>query len=65
MKVFNTYRMVLYAGKHRVARKDFSCQEPVCFVWNAKKEVPFYRAEVWDTTLNSRIAIGNPIWNLE
>ncbi len=61
----HTYRMVLYAGKHRVARKDISCEENTYFAWNTKADVPFYRAEVWDTTLHSRIAIGNPIWNME
>ena len=28
-----------------------------------RENEPFYRAEVWDVTLNSRIAVGNPIWN--
>ncbi len=60
----HTYRMVLYAGNHRVARKDFSCKKTAYFAWNAKEDVSFYRAEVWDMTLRSRIAIGNPIWNL-
>lgn len=59
----HTYRVVLYAGKYRVARADISCQQPGYFAWNIKEDAPFYRAEVWDTTLNSRLAIGNPIWN--
>jgi hypothetical protein len=61
----HTYRMVLYAGNRRVARKDISCKETAYFAWNTKPDVPFYRAEVWDTTLNSRLAIGNPIWNIQ
>lgn len=61
----HTYRVILYAGKYRVARCDFSCEEDRYFAWNVKSNVPFYRAEVWDMTLKSRIAIGNPIWNIK
>jgi len=59
----HTYRVVLYAGKYRVDRCDFSCEQAAYFAWNTKEDVPFYRVEVWDMTLHSRLAIGNPIWN--
>ena len=59
----HTYRVVLYAGSKRVFSKEISCTEDSCFAFNTKEDVPFYRAEVWDMTLKSRIALGNPIWN--
>ena len=61
----HTYRLDLYAGAKRVFKKDITCYEDTYFAFHAKEDVPFYRAEVWDTTLNSRIALGNPIWNAE
>ena len=59
----HTYRVVLYAGNRKVAKCDFTCLQPAYFAWNVKPEMPFYRAEIWDVTLNSRLAYGNPIWN--
>ena len=59
----HTYRVDLYAGNKRVFKKEITCFEDSYFAFNAKADVPFYRAEVWDVTLNSRIALGNPIWN--
>ena len=59
----HVFRVILYAGKKRVFRQDISCCEDSYFAFNTKADVPYYRAEVWDMTLKSRIAIGNPIWN--
>lgn len=59
----HTYRVDLFAGSKRVFKQEINCYQDAYFAFNAKEEVPFYRAEVWDVTLNSRIAIGNPIWN--
>lgn len=61
----HTYRVDLFAGSKRVFKKEITCYEDAYFAFNTKADVPFYRAEVWDVTLNSRIAIGNPIWNTE
>lgn len=64
--VFNplhTYRVVLFAGNKRVFSQKITCTEDSYFAFNTKEDVPFYRAEVWDETLKSRIALGNPIWN--
>ena len=30
---------------------------------NADPNCKYYRVEVYDVTTNTRIAIGNPIWN--
>jgi hypothetical protein len=59
----HVFRVILYAGKKRVFRQDISCCEDSYFAFNTKADVSYYRAEVWDMTLKSRIAIGNPIWN--
>lgn len=59
----HTFRVILFAGKKRVLSKEISCCEDSYFALNTKEDVPFYRAEIWDMTLKSRIALGNPIWN--
>jgi hypothetical protein len=33
------------------------------FAINADTDSKFYRVVVWDDTLGTRIAVGNPIWN--
>lgn len=58
----HTYRVDLFAGSKRVFKKEITCYEDHYFAFHAK-DVPFYRAEVWDVTLHSRLALGNPIWN--
>jgi hypothetical protein len=57
------YELVILDDRGEVARKRISCTQPVCYAFTAEKEARFYRAEVFDATLNLRIAIGNPIWN--
>ena len=59
----HTYRAVLFAGKKRVFSQKITCTEDTYFAFNTKADVPFYRVEIWDETLKSRIALGNPIWN--
>jgi hypothetical protein len=59
----HTYRVILFAGKKRVFSKEIPCFADSYFAFNIKADVPFYRAEIWDMTLKSRIALGNPIWN--
>lgn len=59
----HSFRVELYAGSKRIFKKEISCLDDAYFAFNAKADVPFYRAEVWNVTLNSRIALGNPIWN--
>ena len=58
----HTYRVILFAGNKRVFSQKITCTEDYYFAFNTKEDVPFYRAEVWDETLKSRIALGNPIW---
>jgi hypothetical protein len=35
------------------------------YAMDADKDASFYRVVVWDETLNARIAVGNPIWNIK
>ena len=58
----HTYRVDLISDQGVVFSHRITCQETACFAIDAQ-DVGFYRVEVFDTTLNSRIAIGNPIWN--
>jgi hypothetical protein len=52
----------LYDNTGVVYSQEISCEQTTYFAMDAEN-VKFYRVEVWDTTDNSRIAIGNPIWN--
>ena len=65
--VFNPdhqYRVDILNENGVVISAPVSCQEPAYFALYAEP-CNFYRAEVFDTTANKRIAIGNPIWNLK
>lgn len=61
---YHTYRVDLISDSGVVFSKDVSCEETAWFAMDAEN-VKFYRVEVWDTTDNSRIGIGNPIWNIQ
>ena len=58
----HTYRVDLLSSQGLVCSRDISCTENTYLAVDTEDHA-FYRAEVFDTTLNSRIAIGNPIWN--
>ena len=47
-----------------VFSQEISCDEESYFAVEAQN-VMFYRVEVWDTSINSRLSIGNPIWNTD
>ena len=57
------YHAVLISDRGIVSSVEISCEEPACFSVDVDKDARFYRVEVFDTTQNLRIAIGNPIWN--
>ena len=59
----HSYRVDLYGDEEIVFTADLSCGDMNYFAFDAEP-CRYYRAEVFDTTLNSRIAIGNPIWNV-
>ena len=58
----HTYSVKLLSDSGTVFEQEISCTEPAYFAIDTDN-VRFYRAEVFDTTANLRIAIGNPIWN--
>ena len=57
------YRVDLLNDRGLVCSQEISCAETAYLAIDAE-DCKFYRAEVFDTTENLRIAIGNPIWNL-
>lgn len=59
----HSYRLVLLSDVGEVCAVDLDCRETAYLAVDTDPTVKFYRAEVFDTTLNLRIAIGNPIWN--
>lgn len=63
----HSYRVDVYDDQGIVFSKDLSgaeCAEPIYLAMDTK-ECAFYRAEVFDTLRNLRIAVGNPIWNAD
>ena len=58
----HTYRVDLINDKGIVFSREISCEEITYFAIDTENCM-FYRVEVFDTTDNSRIALGNPIWN--
>lgn len=58
----HAYRLDILNDQGVVYSQPISCTQEN-FVALDTKDCAFYRAEVFDETLNLRIAIGNPIWN--
>lgn len=56
------YRVDLLNDRGLVLSREISCNEDTVIAADTE-DCKFYRAEVFDTTRNLRIAIGNPIWN--
>ena len=59
----HTYRLDLIDDRGVVASEAIRCDEPSYFALDADPNAKFYRVEIFDTTRDLRIAIGNPIWN--
>lgn len=60
----HTYRVDLISDAGVVFSKEISCTDTAYFACDAEN-VRFYRVEVWDTSTNSRLCIGNPVWNTD
>jgi hypothetical protein len=60
---YDTYRVDLITDAGVVFSQEIPCTETSYFALDADPGVMFYRVEVFNVTDNSRIAIGNPIWN--
>ena len=60
----HVYRLDLLNEDGLVFSKEISCTEPTYLAFNTA-HCKFYRAEVFDVTRKTRIAIGNPIWNTD
>ena len=58
----HTYRVDVLDDTGVVYSEAIDCNETQYFALETKP-CKFYRVEVFDTTRNLRIAIGNPIWN--
>ena len=60
----HTYRVDLISNEGVVFSQEISCDSESYFAVEAQN-VMFYRVEVWDTAINSRLSIGNPVWNTD
>lgn len=58
------YRLDVWNDEGIVYSQEISCVEPTYIAMDAE-ECKFYRVEIYDTTRDLRIALGNPIWNGE
>ena len=58
----HTYRLDVYAQEQIVFSGEVKPDEVTYFAFDAEN-VMFYRTEVIDVTTNSKLALGNPIWN--
>lgn len=58
----HTYRVELYDNNGRLFEATFDASKTNYYAWDAEATSKFYRVVVWDDTLNTRIAVGNPIW---
>ncbi len=58
----HTYRVDIINDKGMVQSVDMTAKVPLYFALDTTA-CKFYRVEVFDTTLDKRIALGNPIWN--
>ena len=59
----HTYKLVVYKDDKVIAEEAVFADKECVFSYNTE-ECKFYRVEVFDTTENLRIAIGNPIWSI-
>ena len=66
VSLLNTYvtDSYLISDEGIVFSQYISCEDTAYFAVDTQ-DVMFYRVEVWDTTLNSLLAIGNPVWNTD
>lgn len=58
----HSYRLDLLNDRGLVCSQKIECDQTFIYTMETE-ECAFYRAELFDETLDLRIAIGNPIWN--
>ena len=58
------YRIDVWNDEGIVYSQEISCTAPTYIAMEAT-DCKFYRVEIYDTTRDLRIALGNPIWNEE
>lgn len=56
------YRLDVWNEEKIVYSQDISCEESTYFAMDTE-DCKFYRVEIYDTTRDLRLALGNPIWN--
>lgn len=56
------YRLDVWTDEEIVYSQEISCEEPTYISMDAG-DCKFYRVEIYDTTRDLRLALGNPIWN--
>ena len=59
----HTYRMDLLKDAEVIHSQTISSTEENWFAIDADESANFYRVEIFDETLGSIVAVGNPIWN--
>lgn len=59
----HTYRFDILSDTGVVYSQEFDQDATTYYGMDADPNVKFYRVEIFDVTTDTRIAIGNPIWN--
>lgn len=59
----HTYRFDILSDTGVVYSQEFDQDTTTYYGMDADPNVKFYRVEIFDVTTDTRIAIGNPIWN--
>lgn len=59
----HTYRFDILSDTGVVYSQEFDQDTTTYYGMDADPNVKFYRVEIYDVTTDTRIAIGNPIWN--
>jgi len=59
----HTYRFDVLSDTGVVYSQEFDQDTTTYYGMDADPNVKFYRVEIFDVTTDTRIAIGNPIWN--
>lgn len=60
----HTYRVELYDDSGILMESVIDPTQMTYFAIDADENSKFYRVVVWDDTAGTRIAVGNPIWNV-
>ena len=59
----HTYEMKVLDDTGVIYTQAVDLMETTYYTMDASETAKFYRVEIFDTTADLRIAIGNPIWN--